>query len=433
MVIGNCTNIDTDFIFTTDFMNQLQAPAEMLGKVYSLRYFLNNITRKECDSKVVVSIDRDSGGNEGTYTLLTKRETAPFLREQIATLVPLLQATHAFKKLRVGGSDGAYTRSPQRDGLRGGVPSSPYLKRLKTTTIYQNKPTRDDDSSMTSEDDSLRLNRPPDTTASRRSRKGATATIINYNDNHVIQSYRDVLTANGNSLMINPNPQGTRFNNTAPQISGFNGASNANATETQPGGGILRGTNRYGYPNSGDLEYSNPNRGAMTQQQQVEAILDSQQFKAALAQAVAPQVTELIRPTVEKISSIENKVGELHGFINTSEGWQRQQMENQGRLEAELGAIRGGMDKKMDSILELLQHTMTGNNNLAGTKRSSEELRQQTGGSSEAGAQNHTMEFAYEPQPLQQNPMSSSTHHNQTLANKEQQAVVSDSVGGAKK
>ena len=54
-------------------------------------------------------------------------------------------------------------------------------------------------------------------------------------------------------------------------------------------------------------------------------MLNSRQFQDTLAKIVAPQVNNLIEPTVKKINQIEEQVGELHGYVQDTNTWQTQQ------------------------------------------------------------------------------------------------------------
>ena len=63
VALTSCANIDKRFMFTQKFRETLDAPGEMVGQIYTLRYLLNNITID--GEKVIVSIDRDTGGESG--------------------------------------------------------------------------------------------------------------------------------------------------------------------------------------------------------------------------------------------------------------------------------------------------------------------------------------------------------------------------------
>ena len=64
------------------------------------------------------------------------------------------------------------------------------------------------------------------------------------------------------------------------------------------------------------------------QQQQLDLILRSDTFKEVLGGVVAPQVTQLIQPTVKKIESIEESVTEMNTFVHNTQEWQKQQMKD---------------------------------------------------------------------------------------------------------
>ena len=186
VALASCPNIDERFMFTQKFRETLDAPGEMVGKIYTLRFLLNNITID--GEKVIVSIDRDTGGNQDRYTLLTNQSSASFLREQVLRVVPLLRETQVFKEIRVGGSPGTYrTQKGQIQELQ----QSPYLKRLRTEQVYRHKPERENDRESDEDTQTSGLNQPPTTATSRRNPRGAggAPAVLDYSNRHVVQSY----------------------------------------------------------------------------------------------------------------------------------------------------------------------------------------------------------------------------------------------------
>ena len=106
----------------------------------------------------------------------------------------------------------------------------------------------------------------------------------------------------------------------------------------------------------------------LTTTQQIQKLLKSRQFQDTLAKIVAPQVTNLIEPTVKKINQIEEQVGVLHDYVQSTNQWQQQQSNRQNSMQRDLNMMTTGMQQVQDSMTKLMQMQVD-RDGMGGTKR----------------------------------------------------------------
>ena len=107
----------------------------------------------------------------------------------------------------------------------------------------------------------------------------------------------------------------------------------------------------------------------LTTNQQIQLMIKSRQFQETLAKIVAPQVSNLIEPTVKKINQIEEQVGELHNYVQDTNTWQRQQTNKQSELQNDMNIMMTGMQQLQATMQQMMQMQME-REGIGGTKRS---------------------------------------------------------------
>ena len=77
-----------------------------------------------------------------------------------------------------------------------------------------------------------------------------------------------------------------------------------------------------------------------------------------LSQIVAPQVSNLIEPTVKKINQIETQVGELHDHVQNNHHWQEQQTTRQEKIQTDVNDMTTSMQQVQESMNMMMQMYM---------------------------------------------------------------------------
>ena len=148
--------------------------------------------------------------------------------------------------------------------------------------------------------------------------------------------------------------------NTVPIMGNNKGVARATMNENTV---IIHEEDKYG-------ELEKRNGQGMINQNALQQILESKQFQATLAKAVAPQVSKqvssLVAPTLKKISQIESQVGELHEYVKNNAQWQDTQTRKQSTMQVDVQDVKTSvnqMQSSMNAILEMFQgqqHNDTG-------------------------------------------------------------------------
>ena len=348
-VIRNCYNMNDDFTYTEKIAD-IFGLKDQLGHVLNLRKFLQSWEDKTTGKAAIVAINKTNNVNE--YSLLTGRVNKNSIHEQIVKLVNALKSQKKFKDLQVGGTKGTVNSSYHSKKVQDYA-----QKWFKNDDYFQQKPTSKSDKKIidTEENDGNAWKTPP---LPRRLKKGAPQpTTINYNDTKLIQLYSDMvkLPQSSNKTRNSNNGQMTTISLTGETIDTQSDIT-TEGEHTQ-----VNQNNRY-------KAAPNPVENQLTTTQQIQMLLKSRQFQDTLAKIVAPQVTNLIEPTVKKINQIEEQVGVLHDYVQDTNQWQQQQTNRQNAIQRDMNTMTTGMQHVQDSMTKLMQMQMEREGN-GGTKR----------------------------------------------------------------
>ena len=348
-VIRNCYNIGADFTYTEEIAN-IFGINDQLGHVLSLRQFLQSWEDKTTGRAAIVAINKTN--NENEYSLLTGRVNKKSIHEQIVKLVSALKMQTKFKDLQVGGTKGTVNSSYHSDKV-----VEYASKWFKNDTQFQQKPTKKSDNNKLSEkhkSDEDEWKTPP---TPRRKKKGTQQpTTINYDDTKLIQLYSDMVKkpASSNNMRGVNNGQMTAI-------------SLMGDLRDTPSDILNRGEQTNVKKHQGYNMAPTPVEKQLTTTQQIQLLLKSTQFQETLAKIVAPQVTNLIEPTVKKINQIEEQVGVLHDYVQDTNHWQQQQTNRQNALQRDMNTMTTGMQQVQNSMLQLMKMQMEKEG--GGTKR----------------------------------------------------------------
>ena len=349
-VIRNCFNIGADFTYTKEIAD-IFGIRDQLGHVLSLRQFLQSWEDKTTGRSAIVAINKTNTENE--YSLLTGRVNKNSIHDQIVKLVTALKTQKKFKDLQVGGTKGTVNSYYHSDKVK------QYAQKwFKNDTYFQQKPTtmNENEKEKTNKnkiDAGDEWKTPP---SPRRQKKGTPQpTSVNYSDTKLIQLYSDMVRQPKNN------------------ISGLNTGHITAISHT----GEIRDTQSESYT-EGDHNQVNIHKGynaaptsvekQMTTTQQIQMMLTSRQFKETLAKIVAPQVSNLIEPTVKKINQIEEQVGELHDYVQDTNKWQQQQSNKQNTIQKDMNTMTSSMQMVQESMTQLMKMQME-RDAVGGTKR----------------------------------------------------------------
>ncbi len=315
-VIYRCSNMDTPFLVTEDLSQSLKA-SSLLNKHTTLRQIL--LSWLDDEKPVVYSIDRSY--EEGSYTILSHRRHAPRLRQEVEKLVQVLKDLPLFESLSTGGTAG-----PSYANLDVSSEAISYLNSINTSNVYHSNVTIQDISNEDLTDKSLEQQKakgwssPPPSVSSKkgsRPRPIPNPTVIDLT-NRSAALYRDVVVAKDYSVptsISSPTPSSLTIASNTIEKRKVKGTADSLVTVKQ-------------YMNSND-------------------------FRDQISKIIAPQVQDLINPTISKINNIETSVEELHEYVETHEHWQRQQTNRQQETNDELQHLR----TDVSSILDILNRS----------------------------------------------------------------------------
>ena len=337
-VLTNVKNMDASFQYT-EAMGEIFDDKSQIGFRLNLRSFLRSWKDNSTGNSAIIAIHRTN--KEKEYSLLSGNENMVSIHNKIRFFINELKKQKDFQMIKVGGTKGAINKQTHSNTI-----NSYAQENFTTERIFQQRPSKDP--STSSEETAQRERKeeenkwkfpPPNT---RKTQKVTKASLtVNFNDQRLIQEYKDVVVGNtysNNSQGIYPG-----HINTAPAMGnkqGKNNEPNNNNTIT-----IHEGAQTGSVNNS--LERN------MTNQQLFQQFLESTQFQATLAKAVAPQVStqvsSIIAPTINKISHIETQVGELNDYVRGNNQWQDDQSLRQNNIQNSINQ----MQSSMNSILTL--------------------------------------------------------------------------------
>ena len=331
-VLRNVKNIDADFTYSKA-MGDIFGDDTKVGHVLNLRGFLRSWNDNTTGKPAIMAIHRTN--NEREYSLLSGHENMASIHEKIRYFITELQLQLGYSKLRVGGTKGTTNKQTHSDYVTEYAKTNFGTERKfqqKSSDHNDNRKNKDDESEGTREED---WKSPP--LPNRRKKKVTKASLtVNYNDQRLIQQYSDVLV--GKSYSTNNQGVYSGQTNTVP------------ATGNNRGTAIAAIKNNTVTINEGQQTgiISRNNEGSIITQSALQQILESAQFQATLAKAVAPQVTKqvtsLVAPTIEKISHIESQVGKLHDYVSGNKKWQESQSERQSDLQSSMNQMHTTMN-----------------------------------------------------------------------------------------
>ena len=348
-VIRNCYDIGADFTYTEEIAD-IFGIKEQLGHVLSLRKFLQSWEDKTTGRSAIVAIYRTNNNNE--FSLLTGRVNKNSIHNQIIKLVNALKKKKKFKDLQVGGTKGTINSFHHSDKVKNYA-----SKWFKNDNKFQQRPTTriehgDIKSTELTKEDEWKT--PP---SPRRPKKGPRqSTTIDYNDTKLIQLYSDMVKPNANNAMRGVN----HGQMTAISLSGD---IRDTALERFQGGdnNKLRTFKQQEAPTTVEKQLSTT--------QQIQLMIESRQFQDTLAKIVAPQVTNLIEPTVKKINQIEAQVGELHDYVQDTNKWQCQHTDRQTNLQNDMNTMTTGMNMLQETLQKMMTMQMEREAKGGGMKR----------------------------------------------------------------
>ena len=352
-VIRNCVDITAEFTFTQE-MAEMFGQNERRGHVLSLREFLQSWEDHTTGRPAIVAINRTHNINE--YSLLTGRINKLMIHDNIIKLVEKLRGQAPFKNLEVGGTKGTQTRLYQSDKVK------------KYTTRWQNsernfnqKPSSAQNKDQTINNDKNEEEnkwKTPPVIKRRTQKEIKTSIIVDYNDTTLVQHYRDVTNMNNKY----EKSAEAHKNNETPK-NGNKQLRRQYEDRTDETNSITRDTQL------STLTDSTFQERRLTTSQQIHDLLNSKKFKETLAEIVAPQVSNLIEPTVKKINHIETQVGVLHEHVQNNNEWQHQQTTRQESMQQDMNNMTTGMNQVQESINMMMKMYMD-RDTQGGNKRS---------------------------------------------------------------
>ena len=347
-VLTNVNDMDAMFNYT-EAMGEIFDDKSQIGHRLHLRAFLRSWKDNSTGNSAIIAIHRTN--KEKEFSLLSGNQNMVSIHTKIRAFINELKRQKEFQMIRVGGTKGVVNKQ-----LHSSTINDYAQENFTTERKFQQRPTKD--VTLSNEETSERERKeeennwkfPPSNT--RKTQKVTKASLtVNFNDQRLIQEYKDVVVGNKYSN----NNQGTYpgHTNTAPT----SGIKKGNESEPNNNNTIIihEGT-QTGLIN-------NQMERTPTNQQLFQQFLESKQFQSTLAKAVAPQVStqvaSIIAPTIDKISHIETQVGELNDYVRGNNQWQETQSERQNNLQTSINQ----MQSSMNSILNLFKDEKERDNN----------------------------------------------------------------------
>ena len=339
-VIRNCKDIAAEFTLTQK-MADIFGLQEQRGHVLSLRTFLRSWEDHTTGRPAIIAINRTNNVNE--YSLLTGKVNKTTIHEEIIKLVEELKCQSHFRDLEVGGTKGMMTRSHHSERVKDYA-----TQWLTSERIFDQKPsnkTSANESGKKETDDKDKWKTPP--IINKRTTNAIKHSIlVNYNDKELVQTYEDVVSKR---KIINESNQQTREQQIETPRYGNKKMSNTYNERSDDTNSTMQ---------LSTLTNSTYRERKLTTAQQVQEIISSKNFKDMLSQIVAPQVNNLIEPTVKKINQIETQVGELHDHVQNNHKWQEQQTNRQEKIQTDVNEMTTSMQQVQESINMMMQMYM---------------------------------------------------------------------------
>ena len=350
-VLNNVNDIDATFRYSQEMGNIFNDETKV-GHRLNLRSFLRSWEDKSTEKPAIIAIHRTNIERE--YSLLSGRENMKSIHEKIKLFIDELRNQLGFSEIRVGGTKGTVSTVNHSSKV-----TNYATENFTTTKRFQQKPTQETDPNKEREEETEKNEHknqwktPPE--INRRQKKATKASLtVNYNDQRLVQQYSDMIV--GNTYSNNNNSTNIGNNNKEPNTGNKQGTTNnalaTNAITIHDGHTI------------GNIQKTTESN--LMNKQNFLQFLESTQFQATLAKAVAPQVTKqvtsLVEPTIKKITQIETQVSELHECVSSNTKWQDSQTTSQSSLQDSINNMQTTMNTMMTMFKESKEKE-------AGTKR----------------------------------------------------------------
>ena len=346
-VLSNVYDIDATFTYSKEMGNLFGNDAQV-GHHMNLRSFLRSWKDNTTGKPAIIAIHRTNNNKE--YSLLSGNENMESIHKKIRKFIDELRGQLGFQQVRVGGTKGTNNNDNYSEYIKS------YAKEnFSTSKKYHQRPaieTTDSEDAIKEKEKIIEENKwksPP--LENRRTKKSAQPSLtVNFNDQRLIQEYKHVLVGNS----YNNNQQGiySGQNNAAPTMGNNQGVAKA-ATHNNK---IVRHEGK----NLGEI--STTNEDGLIPTSAIQKIIESQQFQATLAKAVAPQVAKqvslLVAPTLKKIAHIESQVEELHDYVEGNAKWQVAQTKRQSTIQNDVHSVKDSvnmMQSTMHSFMMMLK------------------------------------------------------------------------------
>ena len=335
-VLTNVNDIDSNFTYTKE-IGKIFDDQSKLGHKLNLRSFLGSWEDNNTGKPAIIAIYRTN--KEKEFSLLSGDTNMSSIHQKIRLFTNELRLQQDFQRIRVGGTRGAMKKQNHSETI------SDYAnKNFKTENKYQQRPskdaTRDSNEKMEKDKQEEENNWKSPPITRRITKKGTKASLtVNYNDQRLIQDYKDVVVGKS----YTNNNQGIHLGqiNTAPD--------SGNTTDINKGTSATNTVTIHGGTQTGTIIHP-PDRN-MINQKAFQQFLESKQFQTTLAQAVAPQVSKqvssLIAPTIDKITNIEAEVGELNNYVRGNTEWQDKQTNKQDNIQQSINQMQSSMNAIM--------------------------------------------------------------------------------------
>ena len=350
-VLNNVQDIDATFRYSKE-MGKIFNDESKVGHRLNLRSFLRSWKDNSTGKSAIIAVHRTN--KEREYSLLSGRENMKSIHDKIQLFISDLRNQLGFTDIKVGGTKGTYNKTNYSDKV-----TSYASENFTTTKTFNQKPTQEKETNKEEQDKINRTEQenkwktPPE--INRRQKKATKPSLtINYNDQRMVQQYSDMIVGNTYSNNNNSTYTGQQTEKQIGKKQGHTTNATDNQTMTIHEGHTI-----------GNIQQ--PNESNLVSKNNFLQFLESAQFQATLAKAVAPQVTKqvtsLVAPTIEKIIQIETQVGDLHECVSSNTKWQESQTNSQNSLQDSMN----NMQTTMNTMVTMFKDTKEKD---AGLKRS---------------------------------------------------------------
>ena len=360
-VLNNVNDIDATFRYSKEMGNIFNDESK-IGHRLQLRTFLRSWKDNNTGKSAIIAVHRTN--KEREYSLLSGKENMKSIHDKIQMFIGELKNQLGFTDIKVGGTKGTYSKTNHSTNVsKYATENFSTNKKFNQKPLQENENEKEKQQEKEKNEENNKWKTPPD--INRRTKKATKASLtVNYNDQRLVQQYSDMIvgnnyTNNNNSTYIGNNNK--EPNNGKQQQAASSKAMATNTITIHEGhtiGNIQKTTESNLISKKSFLQF-----------------IESAQFQATLAKAVAPQVTKqvssLVAPTIEKITHIETQVGELHECVSSNTKWQESQTNSQKSLQDSINNMHSTMNAMVTMIKDDKEKE-------AGTKRPAPSVITQT-------------------------------------------------------